>query len=531
MSWRTVNALGLSQTNSVKDVMLRLTPVLMLCLVLLGCATVPESPLFSEPEVTTSSVESNPGIELKERLAWPETTSVVPDRAKEELYAFEAKDLPLTQALRLFAKAYDLNLVVGEDVSGTITVDFHDLRFDQAMSALLDVHGYFWERKRDLIRVGDTQTRVFSIDYIRLVRSGSGSSQAQVSSGSDATGGGGGEGGGEVAGTMTIQQTDSVDFWSELEEQLQVMVSEQGRIVTNRLAGTVQITDQHRRVEEVAKYIGQVNDAIYRQVDIEVRLVEVTLSDDYALGVDWSRLITQGNRGTHADLNINSIIGQPIGGITALPSTLNVNGVNISQDGDNLISAVINALKEQGEVRVVSQPRLRTLNNQSALIKVGTDRTFFRKEQLADTTAAGSQIFSTDVPQVVTEGIVLAITPQISLDGWITLDVSPVITRVSSVSEVLDNNGNVQSTAPNLDISQASSLVRSRSGDTVVIGGLIQEQEIESIRSVPGLGRIPGVGQLFRGTYRNRLKKELIMFVTPKIVDSSTVLTQLSVLQ
>ena len=522
----------------MKDIMLRKIFGLIFCLTLVGCVAAPESPsMLESQQVSTNSVAKEPGIDLEERLAWPANTSVVPDRAKEELYAFEARDLPLTQALRLFAKAYDLNLVVGNDVTGTITVDFHDLRFDQAMSALLDVHGYFWERKRDLIRVGDTQTRVFSIDYIRLVRSGSGSSQAQVSSGTDAAagGGGGGAGGaggaGEVAGTMTIQQTDTVDFWTELEEQLQVMVSEQGRIVTNRLAGTVQVTDHHRRVEEVAKYIGQVNDAIYRQVDIEVRLVEVTLADDYSLGVDWSRLISQGNRGTHADLNINNIIGQPIGGITALPSTLDVTGVNISQDGDNLITAVINALREQGEVRVVSQPRLRTLNNQSALIKVGTDRTFFRKEQLADTTAAGSQIFSTDVPQVVTEGIVLAITPQISLDGWITLDVSPVITRVSSVSEVLDNNGNVQSTAPNLDISQASSLVRSRSGDTVVIGGLIQEQEIDSVRSVPGLGRIPGVGQLFRGTYKNRLKKELIMFVTPKIVDSNTVLTQLSVLQ
>ncbi|MEM7284005.1 MAG: secretin N-terminal domain-containing protein [Pseudomonadota bacterium] len=507
----------------------RLIFLLLACLS--ACASQPEAHkgLSSELEtaaVHTSAVAEKPSLELNSRLAWPESPDVVPEHAQEELYTFQATDLPLTQALRIFAKAHSLNMVVDNDVSGTISVDFQDLRFDQAMSALLDAHGFYWKRKRDLIRVGAVETRVFSIDYIRLVRSGSGSSQAQVSSGSDSASG---EGGDDVAGTMTIQQSDKVDFWTELEEQLGVMVSEQGRIVTNRLAGTVQITDSHRRVEEVAQYIRQVNDAIYRQVDIEVKLVEVTLADDFSLGVDWSRLISPGNTGSHGDLSINNIVGQPIGGITSLPRTLNVTGVNISSDGDNLVTAVIDALKEQGEVRVVSQPRIRTLNNQSALIKVGTDRTFFRKEQLTDTTTAGSQIFSTDVPQVVTEGIVLAITPQISLDGWITLDVSPVITRVSSVSEVLDNQGNVQSTAPNLDISQASSLVRSRSGDTVVIGGLIQEQQIESVRSVPGLGRIPGVGELFKGRYKNWQKKELLMFVTPRIIDANTALTQLSV--
>ena len=154
------------------------------------------------------------------------------------------------------------------------------------------------------------------------------------------------------------------------------------------------------------------------------------------------------------------------------------------------------------------------------MIKVGTDRTFFRKEQLTDSTNAGSQTFSTDVPQVVTEGIVLSLTPQVSANGWITLDVSPVVTRVSSVSEVLDDNGNVQSTAPNLDISQASSLVRARSGETIAIGGLIQTQQSDTVRSVPGLGAIPGIGKLFSSTYRSEARKELIMLMTPRIVSS-----------
>ena len=180
---------------------------------------------------------------------------------------------------------------------------------------------------------------------------------------------------------------------------------------------------------------------------------------------------------------------------------------------------MIQALQAQGEVRAVSQPKIRTLNNQSAMIKVGTDRTFFRREVSVDTSAAGSITLAEDVAQIVTEGIVLAITPQISTEGWIMMDVSPVITRVSGVSEVKDENGNVRSSAPNLDIRQASSLVRAQNGETIVIGGLIQEQETETERSVPVLGKLPVIGNLFRGTYKSKTKKELLMFITPRLVE------------
>ena len=169
--------------------------------------------------------------------------------------------------------------------------------------------------------------------------------------------------------------------------------------------------------------------------------------------------------------------------------------------------------------KVVSQPKIRVLNNQSAMIKVGTDRTFFRRELTIDTTSAGSITQAEDVPQVVTEGIVLALTPQISTTGWIMLDVSPVITRVSSISQVLEANGQVRSSAPNLDIRQASSLVRLKSGETIVIGGLIQDQQSDTERSVPGVSEVPVVGNLFQGNYQFRGRKELAMFLTARLVE------------
>ncbi len=470
------------------------------------------------------------GIPLADRIAWPETALTMPSVTEEPLYTFAADDLPLRRALELFAEAYDLNLVVDEEVTGSVNADFTDLSFGQAMSALLDSKGYYFHREGDLVHVKSTETRNFTIDYIRLVRSGSGSSRAQVNSGAGSSGssggssgstgssGGGSGGSNSMAGAITIEQVDKVDFWDELETQLAQLVSENGRLVVNRLAGMVQVTDQHRRVAEVARFIEQVNQSIYRQVDIEVKIVEVALREDYSLGIDWSRLVSEAGTGANWDFTVGNTVTNPAGGFDALAPVVNLTFSDIGADGANRLTAVITALQEQGDVQVVSQPRIRTLNNQSALIKVGTDRTFFRREQLTDNTTAGSQVFSTDVPQVVTEGVVLAITPQISMDGWITMDISPVVTRVSSVSEVTDDNGNVVSSAPNLDVSQSSSLVRTRSGNTIVIGGLIQELSSDTDRGVIGLAGVPGIGGLFKGQYRATERRELVMFVTPWLI-------------
>ncbi len=472
----------------------------------------------ADPSPTSGPQDNFLAIPLYDRIAWPKTTAVAP--VTEKLYTFAAKNISINEALKLFSRAYKLNLIIDQDVQGTINVEFHELPFNQAMSALLSSHGYYWQRQGDLIKVRSIETRVFNIDYIRLVRSGSGSSQAQVSSGSSDSSG---EGGGSTAGTMLIEQADKVDFWEELHKQLKILVSKDGRLVVNRLAGTIQVTDQHQRVEEIGQYIAQLNRSIYRQVDIEVKIVEVTLNDDFSLGIDWTR-VEPLQPGRNRDFTIENIISQPFGGITALNPTLEFFGAETNSDGSNKFTVVLNALSEQGEVNIVSQPRIRTLNNQSALIKVGTDRTFFRKEQQTDTTSAGPSTSSTDVPQVVTEGIVLAITPQISLDGWITMDISPAVTRISGVVEVKDADNVVLSSAPDLDISQTSSLVRARNGETIVIGGLIQNQKIETQRAIPWLHRIPGLGYLFKGTYETDVQRELVMFVTPRLVNDKNVL-------
>ena len=510
-----------------------------------GCSAPPlrqTAPILAPLVATTTPLASVTASVLpppiSTRLVMPASdTDRLPPQATEQLYSFFARDFPIDQVLALFARAYKLNIVVDKDVTGSINVEFHDLPFDQAMEAMLGSLGFHWERDGGLVRVRAMATRTFTVDYIRVVRMGEAqASSSSTSSASSASGGsssGGSSGGsssagssasggsGQGGGSVSVSQQGSVPFWDELEAQLRSMLSPKARIVINRTAGTIMVTDQMRRVREVGRYLGDVNEAVQRQVDIEVRIVEVALNDDFSLGIDWQRAMSQFHSGWQVDGNISTIVKQPAGGVTPAANVFSLGVLDVATSGAIRLSSVIDALKQQGDVRVVSQPHIRTLNNQAGMIKVGTDRTFFRREQVTDTSSAGATTASSDVPQVVTEGIVLGLTPQISNDGMIMIDVYPVITRVSSVTQVIGAGGEVQSTAPNLDIRQSTSLVRAQSGETIVIGGLIQDQTSDTTRAVPGLGDLPAVGNLFKGRYNQHSKQELVIFLTPKIVGPS----------
>jgi len=206
----------------------------------------------------------------------------------------------------------------------------------------------YWERDRFLIRVKSQQTKTFVIDYISLVRSGTGSSLAQISSGGSGgeSGGGGDSGGGNESGAITIEQNDTVEFWQELEDQIASLVSSDGRLVINRMAGTVQVSDRYQRVRDIGKYISEINRAIHRQVDIDVRIVEVSLDDDFSLGIDWSRITAPDAEGLGFDLNTSSVVGQPAGGFVAKLPSLALNAFN-SAGGALKFSALIDALRGQ----------------------------------------------------------------------------------------------------------------------------------------------------------------------------------------
>ena len=495
--------------------------VLMACVFAVGCATVQESetpgdesenPIksLSAPSSTRpSSLEPKPPVPprpsaftLEERMSFGNSLEKNDaEKEPEQRYSFRAQEMLLADALRLFARANSLNIVVGPEIKGLVTLDFQGLSLRKAMVALLDAHGFYWVKEGELMIVRRLETRIFTIDYIRLVRSGSGRSEAKSTSGSSS-----GSSGGSGGGTVQVGQVDVVKFWEELEQQLKAMISEEGRFVVNRLSGTIQVTDLHRRVEQIAEFLSHLRRTLYRQVEIEARIYEVALNDDYSLGIDWNRIDLGTVDAATGNLSLQNIISIPAGGFTAKAVTTTLSFVGGSFD------AVLTALHEQGEVRVISQPRLLTMNNQPALIKVARDESFFT--QVISRGVSGTNDIITEQVQTVSVGLILSVTPQISEDGWIMLDVTPIITRLSKI--VISPQGTA--TAPVIDVKQISALVRVRDGEMVVIGGLIQDSVSHIERKVPILGDLPWVGRIFKGTYDVKEKTELVIFLSPRIV-------------
>lgn len=436
----------------------------------------------------------------------------LPPTVPSTLFSFRAEGVPIKEALVLFAHANGLNVVPDLDVKGEVTVDFTNLPLNLAMSALLEANGYYFTQEGSLLRVRNQEARLFQIDYIHTTRAGTGSSAVQISSGS-------GSGSSNVGSSMTLTNTGTFNFWGDLAEQLKTLVSEKGSFTINSLAGTVLVRDNHRNVDTIAGYIQSVTAAVVRQIDLEIEIYEVAFSDTTQLGINWQRIESSidttfstipgqiGLTGTSGLIVQAPVFGTPPGGP----------GVRVTHQRGGT-TAVLDALRQQGNLKVVSKPRLRTLNNQPAVVRVGQDIPVFQR-QITQSPSNPPVITATETVQNITVGTVLSITPQISINGLVTLDVTPAVSRLVRMETSASGDTN----APVIDIRQASSIVRLRDGDTIVMGGLVQDSSNTTRRKIPVLSSIPLLGKAFTGKYDSTDRTELIFFVTPHIIQDGAV--------
>lgn len=440
-------------------------------------------------------------------------------------FSFRADGVPIKQALALFARANHLNIVPDLDIQGEVTVEFQDLPLDIAMQALLEANGYYFVQDGALLRVRNQQTRLFQIDYIHVTRAGQGSNAVQISSGggggSSGAGGASGAaasgGGGNEGSTMTVTNTATINFWSDLSEQLKTMVSSTGSFTVNSLSGTVLIRDSHRNVETIAEYIQRVTTNVVRQIDLEVEIYEIALNNSFQLGINWQH-VSDSLDSTFTTIPGTLGLGDTGGLIVQTPvygPPPSAPGIRIAHQRGSL-SAVLDALKQQGNLKVVSKPRLRTLNNQPAVVRVGQDIPVFLR-QVTQSPGTPPVITETETIQTITVGTVLSITPQIASNGLITLDITPAVSRLVRIESSASGNTN----APVIDIRQASSIVRVRDGATIIMGGLVQDSASTTHRKVPILGDIPILGKAFSGTYESSERTELVFFLTPRVIQDA----------
>jgi len=516
---------------------------LAIVLGLTGCAKKISNPIAEKPELKltgslekadeTLKADSTKALlrmadierQHKQRMAQPPLAE-----KDERMFSFSVKRVYMKTALAMFAQRYKLNIIPDLDVSGKVTVSFSNLSLRQSMEALLKANGYYFTQEGDILRVHNMETRMFEVNYPRFIRSGEGNVETSMNSGSsDAgsnTGTSGGTGtaaavvttgsssgsssnnstdsGGSSSSNMSIKSSDSIDFWGELDTNVKALVSKDGTYTINRLSGVISVTDHHSSVVNVAKYLDWIDASIHRQVVVTAQIIEISKSNTDKFAIDWSRVTRK--------LNVASAVASitPFGIIsgTTTPSL-----TATYENNNKTFKSIIEALKEQGDLKVISNPEVRTINNQPAIIKVGTDRTFFRVESVTNTTSGLASTTSNDIPLNITVGLLMSITPQISANGQVTLDISPVVTSLTGTET--STSGSV---APVLDIKQVSSVVSVKSGQPVVIGGLIQHNTSLNKRKVPMIGDIPILGSLFRGQQDTHRSSELVIFITPYVI-------------
>ncbi|MDB6093719.1 MAG: type secretory pathway, component PulD [Verrucomicrobia bacterium] len=443
--------------------------------------------------------------------------------------ALRFEKAPLVAALRTLGRATQTTILVAPDVTGEATLEIANGTLRDALSALTEPSGFYFMEENGAIHVRRLRTILYTLEYPQLNRTGSGSASITLGGANGGTGtsgygtnpslpsalgttNGSASTPGSDATQVSISQDNPSNFWATIEAELKQMLKDGDTLVLNRFSGIAQVTAPASRHEIVRSFIALVNHRITQQVEIEARLVEVTLRDEQKLGVDWD-LATGGLGGNWSGASKANLDVAQVGGGVLSANTFSANL------GVGRVNAVIQALNQQGSVTTVAQPRLRALNNQSAFIKVGQDRPFFRLQQSTTfnqpgTTNPYNQTQEQFTVSTITIGTILAVTPQIDANGVVTLDVLPAITRLQAIITSPDG----RQTAPVTEVKQASTIVRLRDGETAVIGGLISEESGEALRSIPILGAVPVLGRAFQSKGTIKARTELVIFLTPRLI-------------
>lgn len=468
----------------------------------------------------------------------------------DQLFDISVDGAEAPQFFRSLVEGTHFNMVVHPEVQGTLSLSLKNVTIPQVMEAVRDVYGFEFVRTGYGFQVlpGRLQARIYQVNFLNVLRSGRSSSF--VSSGTllESSGSSGGTVGDDssnesasrsLVGTQIDTEQPETAFWEELEFSIvAILGGGEGRsVVVNPQSGVVVVRALPTELREVETFLRATQLIVQRQVILEAKVLEVELSERFQTGINWGALLELGSTTTSIgqtgggtvlvdEGNVSDIAGfagnlDPLNFIPipgALASAFG--GVfTIAFASDNF-NTFIELLKLQGNVQVLSSPRIATLNNQKAVIKVGTDE-FFVTDLSNTTNFTG--ISSTSTPDVELtpffSGIALDVTPQISAAGYVTLHVHPTVSQVVDQQKSITVGGQVQTLPLALStVRETDSIVRARSGQVIVVGGLMLDVIDDDQAKPPLLGDIPGIGALFRQQRKRTLKSELVILLRPIVV-------------
>ncbi len=538
--------------------------VLLASLLIAGCeSTAPRTDTLDEMDQVLADGANHIPVEPSKQTLTPEEISralipkmkVTPppvgkgrdSKKDEQRFDISVSNVPADQFYMSLVEGTKYNIVVHPDLKGTISLNLKNVTIMEVMEAVRDVYGYEFERTGYGLRVlpNALETRIFQVDYLNVERTGMSSttiSSGTLQSGSNGstagvTGSGGSStGGGSVSsstGTQVTTNQPKTSFWKELELSVKSIIGNgEGRsVVISPQSGIVVVRAVPNELRDVQSYLEAAQLISQRQVILEAKILEVQLNDSFRSGVNWAALagsFTLGMTGGGTSLENDNGYSDNRGFVPSSGQNLgqeipisSFGGVFSLAIDSSKFSAFIELLKTQGSVQVLSSPRISTMNNQKAVIKVGQDEFFVTKVSSDSVTGTATNTTADIELTPFFSGIALDVTPQISDDNEVTLHIHPSVSRVNEQQKLLKVNGQDQSLPlARSTIRESDSIIRARNGQIVVIGGLMQDTIDDQDAKTPGAGDVPLFGNLFKHKSRKKNKSELIILLRPIVVDS-----------
>ncbi len=469
------------------------------------------------PEVELSTIDIPPVVEQVPIIAVPEPAE------KLQTFTVVATNLPANELLFALARDARINLDIDPSINSKVSINAIDQTLPQILKRIsrqvslryyLDGPNLIVEQDRPFIRN-------YKIDYLNMARTTNSSVEVATQIASTGTSGGGGSGGGSNSSTSVINVAEN-NFWKTLEENIALLASASGQagtVISNREAGIISVRTTAAAHEDIQRFVDQVLSSARKQVLIEATVVEVTLNDDFQAGVDWSRIATGDGWSVQ-----QSLLGGTLGTTPFLSATY------ADTNASRSVTAAIKALDSFGDVSVMSSPKIMALNNQTSILKVVDNRVYFSIEAQTTTTQGVIDTTFTTTINTVPVGFVMSVTPFISNNGEVILNIRPTISRI--LQFVNDPNpelaaAGVTNPVPEIQVREMESVLRVTDGQTAVIGGLMQDSANKTSEGLPGLHDMPGVGLLFGTKARLLDKTELVIFLRPRIINDASLETSL----
>jgi MSHA biogenesis protein MshL len=458
--------------------------------------------------------------------------SIEQPKISQQRFDVSVKNVDMRSFLLGLVDSTPFNMVISPDVKGKASLQLKDVTINEVLMAVERIYPVMIEKQANVFYVSsaESMTAIYPVDYLNLTREGKSRTNIAgqtVTSGQQQNNSGGQGGNSSGASSSSVNQLNSteikteskVDFWGELQNSLNLIVAgeEKSQVIVSPHSGIVIVKALPKTQRLIRDYLGVTQQNLNRHVILEAKIIEVVLNEGFQSGIDWQKMNTL-NGGSDSLL-----IGQQGQVLNTQQSSTPLNGILSLLYQSNSFQGAIDLLKSQGNVQVLSSPRISTINNQKAVIKVGSDEFFVT--DVSTTTVTGTSTATT--PDVTLtpffSGISLDVTPQINQNNDIILHIHPVVSEVSDQQKTF-TLGQDQFSLPLAltNIRESDSIIRAKDQQVIVIGGLMQNKISQTENSTPLLGDIPIVGSLFKQTRDSVVKSELVILLKAKLVDAQS---------